>query len=611
MDTLKLAVGSVAVRDDRLVVVCEVMESGGFVVRDLVTSNLVSAIADELSALPDPVLDRKQVASAAALTRSSAAQWERAQLREKCVIEALTKPGPVLANIAEVARSRKVAERSLRRWVALYRESPTASTLLDPRWGVQSGARRLDIKVESVIRRAIDELYLTRPKASYIVVHEEVERQCQMAGVAAPSLNALIRRIKGLDPWIVAHRQLGREEAERRLGPKPGSLQASAPLAIVQIDHTLVDVHVVDDIHRKSIGRPWITLAIDVSTRCVVGFHLSLEPPSTESVAACITHACLPKDRWLTALGVDARWPIWGLPHILHADNAKEFKTEALSKGCSDWAIDMVWRPVGKPHYGGHIERLIGTLMGRVHLLPGTTMSNSVKKGRYRSEESANLTLRELESWIALEICERYHLHSHLHSHRAIAKAPLDAWQDWFATRGHAPAIPGDRDKFKLTFLPIIRRTMRPGGIYFMNIQYWDNVLTAIAPMQSTVLLRYDPNDLSRLYALDANGRYWSIPYADLRQPSITLAEAKVSLAARKDHEKGRRQDHRMFERALNQRKVVKEAAAKTKSARRKQQRTTESALQAINPNPPPPPTKIDFNKPAPDYGVEIWVTRR
>ncbi len=607
MDTLKLAPGSVAVRDDRLVIVSEVKENGGFVVRDLVTSNASPASADELSAMPHPVQDRSQLASAAALTRSSAKQWERAQLRVSCVIDVLTRSGPSLEAFAAVVRERKVADRTLQRWVASYRSSPTVSALLDPWWGVQAGAKRLDLKVEAVIRRAIDELYLTRPKSSYVVVHEEIQRRCEIEGLAVPSLNALIRRIRGLDPWIVAHRQLGREEATRKLGAKPGSLQASAPLAIVQIDHTLVDVHVVDDIHRKSIGRPWITLAIDVSTRCVVGFHLSLEPPSTESVAACITHACLPKDRWLAALGVDARWPIWGLPHILHADNAKEFKTEALSKGCSDWAIKMVWRPVGKPHYGGHIERLIGTLMGRVHLLPGTTMSNSVKKGRYRSEESANLTLRELESWIALEICERYHLHSH----RAIAKAPLDAWQDWFATRGHAPAIPGDRDKFKLTFLPIIRRTMRPGGIYFMNIQYWDNVLTAIAPMQSIVLLRYDPNDLSRLYALDANGRYWSIPYADLRQPSITLAEAKVSLAARKDHEKGRRQDHRMFERALNQRKVVKEAATKTKSARRKQQRTTESALQAINPNPPPPPTKIDFNKPAPDYGVEIWVTRR
>lgn len=33
------------------------------------------------------------------------------------------------------------------------------------------------------------------------------------------------------------------------------------------------------------IGRLWLTLAIDVATRCVGGFYLSLESPSVVSVA--------------------------------------------------------------------------------------------------------------------------------------------------------------------------------------------------------------------------------------------------------------------------------------------------------------------------------------
>jgi hypothetical protein len=36
----------------------------------------------------------------------------------------------------------------------------------------------------------------------------------------------------------------------------------------------------------------------------------------------------------------------------------------------------------GRPHFGGHIERLIGTVMGAVHLLPGTTFANVTKKAR-------------------------------------------------------------------------------------------------------------------------------------------------------------------------------------------------------------------------------------
>ncbi|MFX4520382.1 integrase, partial [Acinetobacter baumannii] len=88
---------------------------------------------------------------------------------------------------------------------------------------------------------------------------------------------------------IVAKRE-GRKAARDRYVPAIGSLEAHWPLSLIQIDHTLVDVIVVDSETRTSIQRPWLTLAIDVCTRCVAGFHLSLEPPSATSVALCLSH---------------------------------------------------------------------------------------------------------------------------------------------------------------------------------------------------------------------------------------------------------------------------------------------------------------------------------
>jgi putative transposase len=137
----------------------------------------------------------------------------------------------------------------------------------------------------------------------------------------------------------------------------------------VQIDHTLVDVIVVDSATRTPIQRPWLTLAIDVYSRCVVGFYLSLEPPSATSVAMCILHTALPKAPWLAARKIDETWPIQGIMKRLHLDNAKEFRSEALRRGCEQYGIEIDFRPVRTPHYGGHIERLIGTMMGQVHLL--------------------------------------------------------------------------------------------------------------------------------------------------------------------------------------------------------------------------------------------------
>jgi putative transposase len=79
----------------------------------------------------------------------------------------------------------------------------------------------------------------------------------------------------------------------------------------------------------------------------------------------------------------------------------------------------------GRPHFGGHIERLIGTMMGAVHLLPGTTFSSVDQRGAYESEKHALLTLPELERWLALQIAGVYHLSVH----SALGKTPMAAWQ--------------------------------------------------------------------------------------------------------------------------------------------------------------------------------------
>ncbi len=52
-----------------------------------------------------------------------------------------------------------------------------------------------------------------------------------------------------------------------------------------------------------------------------------------------------------------------GIPRTLHLDNAAEFKSRALRSGCREYGIELMYRPVGKPHFGGHIERLNKTLM--------------------------------------------------------------------------------------------------------------------------------------------------------------------------------------------------------------------------------------------------------
>lgn len=88
---------------------------------------------------------------------------------------------------------------------------------------------------------------------------------------------------------------------------------------------------------------------------------------------------------------------MFGKSKEIYVDNGSEFHSEALKRGCGVHGIKLSYRPIGKPHYGGIVERVIGTLMKMVHELPGTTFSNIVEKGEYDSSKKAVLTLSELE----------------------------------------------------------------------------------------------------------------------------------------------------------------------------------------------------------------------
>jgi len=93
-----------------------------------------------------------------------------------------------------------------------------------------------------------------------------------------------------------------------------------------------------------------------------------------------------------------------GKPQQMYLDNAAEFKSEALRRGCEQHGIKLDHRPPGEPHYGGIVERVIGTMMQMVHELPGATFSNPAQRGAYDSDKQAALTLRELQRWLALAV---------------------------------------------------------------------------------------------------------------------------------------------------------------------------------------------------------------
>src|SRR5215831_17851921 len=87
-------------------------------------------------------------------------------------------------------------------------------------------------------------------------------------------------------------------------------------------------------------------------------------------------------------------------------------------------------------------------MMGAVHILPGTTFSNTKAREGYASEERAALSLCELERWLAAEITGVYQRRIH----SALLRPPLAIWQE--SQGGLSFDLPPDRMAFWTSFLP-------------------------------------------------------------------------------------------------------------------------------------------------------------
>ena len=480
--------------------------------------------------------------------------------------------------ILEAANTLKLSERYIYKLIRNYRESHGVLTSLIPRRSNGGkGKPRLFQNQESLIEQVINKLYLNNQRLKPARIIEEIRKQSFEQNIITPSEATIRRRICKI-PLIKLQK---REEDSTSLLPIVGNFpKVNYPLSVVQIDHTLVDIILVDPIDRLPIGRPYLTIAIDVYSRCIAGFILSLEAPSATSVGLCLTHIAMDKEPWLAINNIDASWPIHGKPTMIYVDNGSDFHSAALTRGCAQHGIQIEYRPLGEAHYGGIIERVIGTFMQLVHTLPGTTFSNIVQRGSYPSDTKACLTLAELERWLTIAITKYYHMRLH----KGINKTPMQRYKNGLELMKQNKQTlyrPQNGKAFLIDFLPISYRKLRRDGFMLDHITYYSNTLRPLIAERERYgkfLIRRDPRDLSRIYVdLPEQEGYLEVSYRILSHPAISLFEHRIALKRLKDAGKQHVQEGVLFKAIAEARSVVKTAASITRSVRRNRTRIQEN----------------------------------
>jgi putative transposase len=513
----------------------------------------------------------------------SESDWQTAKSRFEVI-------SPIIRgeqSVYTVARQSGVGKSTLYRWLEKYERTGLVTSLVNDENNGGRGKNRLPEEIDSIIQSVIEARYLTKQKITVKKVCQEIAMRCRGAGLKQPSYKAIRQRINNISSEDKLHRRYHRSIAQNRFKPLEGSFPGSDyPLAIVQIDHTPIDLIVVDDVYREPVGKPWITVAIDVYSRMVIGFYISLDPPGALGTGLCLSHAILPKGQWLSNLDIQGEWPCFGLMRSIYIDNAKEFHGKMLERACQEYGIEINFRPVATPNYGGHIERLLGTVLKEIHALPGTTFSNTKDRKYYDAEDRACFTIKELEQWLGIFIINVYH--KRLHS--SINTTPYAKYQEGILGTDKHPGIGlgcsiENELKLKLDFMPFVERSVQRYGVVIDFIYYYHDILRkwvhayeqphAKNKVLRKFIFKRDPRDISAVYFFDPEIKdYFSIPYRNTAHPSLTIWEHRRILRDIKNRGLEEVDEHLIFETYERLQTIEAAALNSTKSCKKLRNKT-------------------------------------
>lgn len=518
--------------------------------------------------------------------RVSDKKWAQAEEQYDEISKLAAMPGRSLQDVKKVATALNLSAATVYRRIASVEVLDSPLAMLR-RTHLEEPSLAFDILPEGRSPTTLEEVvvYVARETVKNQIRYtgvkfcSEVLGKCKALKLNEPHANTVRSLMNRLEPGIRIAILKGRK-ASLRLEVTPGEFSdTEIPYHTFQIDHTPLNVMVVDTESRKPIGRAWITAIIELYSRVVPGFAVSLDGPSTASVSSAIRHAILPKDTWLRERGIELKWPIFGKPVVIHADNAKEFRGNILRRVSKSYGMDLNWRAVKKPRFGAHIERLMGTLASILKDVAGTTYSNPGERQEYDSEGNAIMTLDELECWLAYRIGVIYHRTEHTGIHN---QTPLGRLTTAITGTEDKPGIGwpplvDDPRRLYLDFLPRFNHAIQPTGVKIEYVKYFDDALRPFVGIKEPSNPRKsrkwdfarDDRQISPIYFFNpTTNNYEDIPYANLSLPPISVWELKAAKKYLKDQGRDPTNESEIFRAHAKLKEIESSAEKKTKAQR-------------------------------------------
>lgn len=467
---------------------------------------------------PNPDSKAKQISKI--LQKATESDFETANARYRVVLAKLN---------GESLNDEGASERTIHRWVSAYNKAKYLHGYgylgLLPQPNLGNRKPKVPEEVLDRLKIHLKNSYQTLKQKSKWIVWSEFLLICEKERLPTISYKAFRKFVNTLDKVTTIEKRQGHRAAYQKrefylelslTTPRHGD----RPFHIAHIDHTELDIEIIDSKTGENLGRCYLSLLLDAYSRKVLAFYLSFDPPSKVSNMMVLRECVKRHGR---------------LPQILVVDGGKDFASTYFESLLAMFECTKKTRPPAEPRNGAVLERIFGSTNTRfVYNLQGNTQLSKTVRLMTKEVNPKNIAIWDLLGFYNKLKIFLYEVYNKQIPHPTLEMTPDQAFQEGLRKFGsrEIKRIPYD-ENFKIMTLPSARRgdakVCSQRGIRIDYRNYYGTAFKHPEVDRQLVPVRVDPLDAGIVYAY-VRGR-WAKCYSEYYKHFKGRSEKEVKLA--------------------------------------------------------------------------------
>ena len=325
-----------------------------------------------------------------------------------------------------------------------------------------------------------------------------------------PSDKTIYTHINQQDKYLLDC-MLGSSETARKSYRQPltDKKGPEAVLDIVQYDESLLPFFCVDDTHLVPLGRPTVSVLVDVYSTCIVGFHMGFDPASDLVTLSALRHACSMKAYIGQVFPNLPPWRYSGMPRSLVYDNSLTGRGKSLADVGASLDIPRSRTATYTPWAKNEVENTFGIAnQTMLSMAPGYVLPKSLGLDTTVYDPAANAVIGFSTLW--------YLFHAwvlQVHAASPLPGSQMTRDQLWTAgTQERQPDFPDQSEDLDLLFGIVREARLDERGIVFEKLRYYSEHAHRLRLRQGSVTkvkVKLNPMNMEKVYVWDDRERMW------------------------------------------------------------------------------------------------------